>query len=99
MSTTLAYDAPDPAATAALGRRLAGLLSAGDVVALVGPHGAGKTHFARAVAEGLGCDGRRVASPTFALIHEYAGRVPVYHFDAYRLPDEAAFAELGVEEY
>jgi tRNA threonylcarbamoyladenosine biosynthesis protein TsaE len=70
------------------------------VVALVGPLGAGKTHLVRAVVEGLGGDGRRVSSPTFALIHEYpGGRLPVYHFDTYRLPNEAAFADLGVDEY
>src|SRR5947209_13945980 len=85
--------------TEALGRRLAGLLFPGAVVALIGPLGAGKTHFVRAVVEGLGGDGRRVSSPTFALIHEYAARLPVYHFDTYRLPDEAAFADLGVGEY
>jgi tRNA threonylcarbamoyladenosine biosynthesis protein TsaE len=86
-------------ATAALGRRLAELLSPGAVVALIGPLGAGKTHFVRAVVEGLGGEGRRVSSPTFALIHEYAARLPVYHFDTYRLPDETAFADLGVSEY
>jgi len=68
-------------------------------VALIGPRGAGKTHLVRAVAEGLGCDGRRVSSPTFALVHEYPGRIPVYHFDTYRLPDEAAFIDMGVDEY
>ena len=93
------YDAPDLAATEALGRRLAGLLFPGAVVALIGPLGAGKTHFVRAVVEGLGGDGRRVSSPTFALIHEYAARLPVYHFDTYRLPTETAFADLGVGEY
>jgi tRNA threonylcarbamoyladenosine biosynthesis protein TsaE len=74
-------------------------LFAGAVVALTGPLGAGKTHFVRAIVEGLAGDGRRVSSPTFALIHEYEARLPVYHFDAYRLPNEAAFAELGVGEY
>ena len=93
------YDAPDLAATEALGHRLAGLLFPGAVVALIGPLGAGKTHFVRAVVEGLGGDGRRVSSPTFALIHEYSAPLPVYHFDTYRLPSEAAFADLGVSEY
>jgi tRNA threonylcarbamoyladenosine biosynthesis protein TsaE len=86
-------------ATEAFGRRLADLLFPGAVVALIGPLGAGKTHLVRAIAEGLGCDRRRVSSPTFALVHEYPGRMPVYHFDTYRLPDEAAFADLGVDEY
>ena len=92
-------DLPDLAATEALGRRLADLLFPGAVVALVGPLGAGKTHLVRAIAEGLGVDPRAVSSPTFVLIQEYAGRLPVYHFDTYRLPGESAFAELGVEEY
>jgi tRNA threonylcarbamoyladenosine biosynthesis protein TsaE len=90
---------PDPAATEAFGRRLAGRLFPGAVVALVGPLGAGKTHLARAIAEGLGVDPCAVSSPTFVLIQEYAGRLPVYHFDAYRLAGESAFAALGVEEY
>ncbi|MFO0808154.1 MAG: tRNA (adenosine(37)-N6)-threonylcarbamoyltransferase complex ATPase subunit type 1 TsaE [Gemmataceae bacterium] len=95
----ITVECPDLAATAALGRRLAALLPSGVVVALVGPMGAGKTHFVRAIVEGLGGDGRRVSSPTFALIHEYVARLPVYHFDTYRLPSEAAFADLGVQEY
>ncbi|HTK76831.1 MAG TPA: tRNA (adenosine(37)-N6)-threonylcarbamoyltransferase complex ATPase subunit type 1 TsaE [Gemmataceae bacterium] len=99
MSQAWAFDAPDIAATVAFGHRLAGLLFPGAVVALIGPLGAGKTHLVRAVAEGLGCDRRRVSSPTFALVHEYPGRMPIYHFDTYRLPDEAAFADLGVDEY
>src|SRR5207245_9904467 len=99
MSDTGVCDVPDLAATTAFGRRLAERLFPGAIVALIGPLGAGKTHLVRAVAEGLGCDGRRVSSPTFALVHEYPGRMPVYHFDTYRLPDEAAFVDLGVDEY
>jgi tRNA threonylcarbamoyladenosine biosynthesis protein TsaE len=99
VSTTGTIEVPNLAATEELGRRLANLLFPGAVVALVGPLGAGKTHFVRAVVEGLGGDGRRVSSPTFALIHEYAGRLPLYHFDTYRLPNMAAFADLGVNEY
>src|SRR5262249_43426233 len=94
-----AFDVPDLASTAAFGHRLAGLLFPGAVVGLVGPLGAGKTHLVREIAEGLGCDGRRVSSPTFALMHEYPGQIPVYHFDTYRLPDETAFVDLGVDEY
>lgn len=89
----------DLAATEALGREFASTLARGTVVALIGPLGAGKTHFVRAIVEGLGGDGRQVSSPTFALIHEYAARMPVYHFDAYRLSDAAAFTDLGVAEY
>lgn len=87
------------AATDRLGRRLADRLFPGAVVALIGPLGAGKTTITRAIAAGLGCDPATIASPTFALIHEYAGRLPVYHFDAYRLADAAAFVALGAAEY
>jgi tRNA threonylcarbamoyladenosine biosynthesis protein TsaE len=93
-------DLPDLPATEALGRRLAGLLFPGAVVALVGPLGAGKTQLVRAVALGLGlADGRAVSSPTFVLLHEYPARLPVYHFDAYRLKGGADFDDLGAQEY
>jgi tRNA threonylcarbamoyladenosine biosynthesis protein TsaE len=100
MAQTLTVDLPDLAATNALGRRLAGLLFPGAVVALVGPLGAGKTHLIRAVAEGLGIsDSRFVSSPTFVLIQEYHARLPIYHFDAYRLTGPAEFLDLGPSEY
>jgi tRNA threonylcarbamoyladenosine biosynthesis protein TsaE len=93
-------DLPDLAATEAFGRRLAALLFPGAVVALIGPLGAGKTHLARAIALGLGvADGRVVTSPTFVLIQEYAGRMPIYHFDVYRLRGDSDFSDLGVHEY
>jgi tRNA threonylcarbamoyladenosine biosynthesis protein TsaE len=92
---------PEPAATVEFGRRLGQQLFPGAVVALVGQLGAGKTYLSRAIAEGLGLpDARVVTSPTFVLVQEYeGGRLPVYHFDAYRLAGEAEFAELGVDEY
>src|SRR6188474_3546299 len=97
---TSAFDIPDLPATEALGRRLGALLFPGAVVALVGQLGAGKTHFARAIAEGLGVKNpAAVNSPTFTLIHEYPARLPIYHFDAYRLAGAREFADLGVEEY
>jgi tRNA threonylcarbamoyladenosine biosynthesis protein TsaE len=93
-------DLPDLAATEAFGRRLGAALFPGAVVALVGPLGAGKTHLVRAAAEGLGiADSRAVSSPTFVLIQEYDARLPIYHFDAYRLCGPAEFAALGVDEY
>jgi tRNA threonylcarbamoyladenosine biosynthesis protein TsaE len=88
------------AETAAFGHRLAACLFPGVVVALVGPLGAGKTHLVRAVAEGLGiANPNQVTSPTFVLIQEYDARLPIYHFDAYRLRNEQEFADLGVHEY
>src|SRR5580704_14255702 len=93
-------DLPTLDATEAFGRRLAALLFPGSVVALVGPLGAGKTHLVRAIAVGLGiANPNQVSSPTFVLIQEYEGRLPIYHFDAYRLKTEAEFADLGVHEY
>src|SRR3954447_19602908 len=98
--TMLTLDLPDLAATHDLGVRLGRLLFRGAVVALVGQLGAGKTHLVRAVAEGLGVpDGRVVTSPTFVLIQEYQGQLPVYHFDVSRLAGEAPFADLGAHEY
>lgn len=86
--------------TEAFGRRLGSLLFPGAVVALVGPLGAGKTHLVRAIAEGLGiASPDLVSSPTFVLIQEYAARLPIYHFDAYRLASARDFADLGVHEY
>jgi tRNA threonylcarbamoyladenosine biosynthesis protein TsaE len=100
MPETLTLDAADPGATHRLGRRLAACLSPGTVVALIGPLGAGKTHLVRAVAEGLGLtDPHAVSSPTFVLIQEYAARLPVYHFDAYRLRSVGEFFDLGAHEY
>ena len=86
--------------TLALGRALGRAAEPGLVVALVGPLGAGKTHFVRGVAEGLETpDARLVSSPTFVLLQEYAGRLPIYHFDTYRLATADQFAALGAEEY
>lgn len=97
---TITFHIADLAGTQALGHRLGELLFPGAVVALEGPLGAGKTNLTRAVAEGLGIDDSRVvSSPTFVLIQEYDARLPIYHFDAYRLRNEADFADLGVHEY
>ena len=95
-----AFDLPDPEATRVFGRRLGSLLFPGAVVGLVGPLGAGKTFLTRAIAEGLGiADSRAVSSPTFVLIQEYDARLPIYHFDAYRLVNPAEFFDLGAHEY
>ncbi len=69
------------------------------VVGLIGPLGAGKTRLVQAVARAVGIDDGVVASPTFVLIHEYEGRVPIFHFDAYRLKNADEFVNLGPEEY
>jgi len=73
-----------PAATRAIGARLGAAARPGDVIALGGPLGAGKTELARGIARGLGVT-EPVASPTFILVAEHAGRVPLFHVDCYRL--------------
>jgi tRNA threonylcarbamoyladenosine biosynthesis protein TsaE len=89
-----------PEETADWGRKLGTLLEAGDVVALIGELGAGKTVVAQGIARGLGVPEETcIASPTFTLINEYRGRVPLYHLDFYRLDDHSDCANLGLEEY
>ena len=98
--TRTEIDLSDLDATLAFGRALGKRLQPNEVVALVGPLGAGKTHLVRAIAEGLDIsDSRAVSSPTFTLIHEYEGRLPIFHFDVYRLKSPAEFLDLGVAEY
>jgi len=88
-----------PAATRRLGERIAGLLREGDVVALEGPLGAGKTELVRGIAAGLDVDDpREVSSPSFQLVRPYAGRFPIYHVDGYRLSDEEEMHALGLLE-
>ncbi len=95
------FDAQSEADTERLGQALAAALCADDqggVVALDGPLGAGKTRLVQAVAAACGVDRREAVSPTFVLVHEYHGRVTIYHLDAYRLRDEDEFLQLGVDE-
>jgi tRNA threonylcarbamoyladenosine biosynthesis protein TsaE len=86
--------------TERLGEALADVLPPGTVVALIGTLGAGKTRLVQAVATALGVPAGAVTSPTFVLVNEYRqGRVPVFHFDTYRLKDDDEFLALGPEEY
>ncbi len=94
------FTANDEHDTERLGTALADVLPAGTVVALVGTLGAGKTRLVEAVATALGVPSTTVTSPTFVLVNEYRqGRLPVYHFDTYRLKDDDEFLELGPDEY
>ncbi|MFM9960406.1 MAG: tRNA (adenosine(37)-N6)-threonylcarbamoyltransferase complex ATPase subunit type 1 TsaE [Planctomycetaceae bacterium] len=93
------YEAHSERDTDGLGAKLAEAAEPGLVVGLIGQLGAGKTRLVRATATALGADPSSVSSPTFVLIQEYFGRIPVYHFDTYRLRDVRAFADLGAEEY
>lgn len=84
--------------TDALGQMLAECFVPGLVVSLNGNLGAGKTRLVQAVSVGMGIEREEVTSPTFTLIQEYSGRIPLYHFDTYRLDDEDQFWELGIDE-
>jgi tRNA threonylcarbamoyladenosine biosynthesis protein TsaE len=96
MATIISHS---PAETFAHGSALAASLRAGDVLALDGDLGAGKTHFVKGIAAGLGC-GDDVTSPTFTLVHEYTGgRLPLFHFDWYRLESEDETLRLGLDDY
>ena len=87
------------AATRQLGERLAEKLRAGDVILLEGELGAGKSELARGVAKGLGVQ-ETVTSPSFTILNVYeSGRIPLYHFDWYRLENAEELYELGMDEY
>jgi tRNA threonylcarbamoyladenosine biosynthesis protein TsaE len=89
----------DEAATIAFGRECGESAKEGETFALVGDLGAGKTHFCKGFAEGLGYNGD-VASPTFSLVHEYRScRLPLFHFDFYRLESADELLALGWDEY
>ena len=83
--------------TLELGKRLGSFLKKGDVVALQGPLAAGKTTITKGIALSLGVKDT-ITSPTFCLISEYEGRIPLYHFDVYRLQGADDFANLGAED-
>lgn len=86
------------AETIAFGRALAERLGPGTVVAFYGDLGSGKTTMIKGVAAGLGVS-ETVRSPSFVIVTEYQGRLPVYHIDLYRLDDPAALEGIGLEEY
>ena len=88
-----------PEQTEQLGQRLGAAVSAGSVVAFTGDLGAGKTAFTRGLAKGLGVPGQ-VTSPTFTIVNEYeGGRLPLFHFDMYRLSCSDELFDIGWEDY
>lgn len=95
MATSLVSDSPE--ATTAAGERLGARLGAGDVVALTGELGAGKTCFVQGLVRGLGAT-TAATSPTFVLVNEYRGRLPVHHVDVYRARSLTELLDLGLEE-
>ena len=94
----MSLELPTRRATRKLAELVAGELDANDLLILSGPVGAGKTFFARALCRALGVPRSvRVTSPTFALVHEYAGRLPIVHADLYRIEGEPELFELGID--
>lgn len=84
--------------TEAFGKTLGEQLKPGTVLAYKGDLGMGKTAFTRGLARGLGCTAR-VTSPTFTIVNEYEGNLPLFHFDMYRLPDADALFDIGWDDY
>ena len=92
------YLSHSPEETEHIGEELGRTLHAGSVVAYRGGLGMGKTAFTRGLARGLGCRGR-VTSPTFTIVNEYSGDIPLFHFDMYRLGGEDELFDIGWEDY
>jgi len=88
-----------PAATSSFGKRMGERLKGGSVIALIGELGCGKTLLTRGICDGLGVPLRQVNSPTFVLVNEYRGRLPVFHMDLYRLGEMADGFEIGILDY
>ncbi|MEX0746667.1 MAG: tRNA (adenosine(37)-N6)-threonylcarbamoyltransferase complex ATPase subunit type 1 TsaE [Rhodothermales bacterium] len=87
-------------ATRELGARLAGQMGAGDILALYGDLGAGKTELVKGLCGKFGIDEHDVNSPTFKIVNEYrSGSIPIFHFDAYRIKGLDEFYDLGYEDY
>ncbi len=96
--TEWTFESTSEIETLRLGTQLAAQLEPGTVIALNGNLGAGKTRLVQAIAEAMGVERSTVSSPTFVLIQEYQGRLPLYHFDTYRLKDTDEFLELGADD-
>lgn len=92
------YTSYSPEETEKIAYEFSQRLNAGDVVCMYGELGAGKTAFVRGVARGLGIKDH-ITSPTFTIVNEYCGKMPLYHFDVYRIADEDEMYEIGYEEY
>lgn len=81
-----------------IGIKIGKQLKAGDILSLNGDLGAGKTYLTKGIAKGLGIKDY-ITSPTFTILNEYKGRIPLYHFDVYRINDVEEMYEIGFEEY
>lgn len=96
MSSIITTSSPED--TMLLAEKLGRAAQPGDVIALTGELGAGKTVFAKGILSGLGGDPRNVTSPTFVLMMRHEARLPMFHFDAYRLARNSEMLEIGAEE-
>ena len=96
-STTISKS---PEETIELGQKLGSQLKGGEVVAICGPLGSGKTHLIKGIAAGIGAkDSKSVNSPTFVIVNQYVGRLDIYHIDAYRLNCISEFEMLGFDDF
>ncbi len=95
---TMVIESRSPHETKSWGRRLASLLEGGELLGLIGDLGAGKTCFIKGLARGLSLREEDILSPTFTMIQEHHGRLPLYHIDLYRL-EEVTLDDLGLREY
>ena len=92
------YTSYSPDETEKIAYEFSSRLKPGDVVCMYGELGAGKTAFVRGIARGLGIEDH-ITSPTFTIVNEYFGKMPLYHFDVYRIADADEMYEIGYEEY
>lgn len=99
MEKHLSLVTANPSATMELGRRIGERLRRGSIIALIGELGCGKTCFAKGLCAELGIPRRCINSPTFTLVNEYAGRLPVLHLDLYRVESVRAGLEVGILDY
>ena len=100
MSNSIDITTYSPDETIEFGHKLGSQLRGGEVIAICGPLGSGKTHLIKGIAAGAGAeDPTHVNSPTFVIINEYAGRLDIFHIDAYRLDSIADFEMLGFDDY
>ena len=100
MNDTYNIVTESPRETIELGYRIGSMLRGGEIIALTGQLGAGKTHLIKGIAAGAGAeDSGSVNSPTFVIVNEYQGRLDIFHIDAYRLESIAEFEVLGFDDY
>ena len=94
------FQTHSPEETRTIGQQIGETLKAGDVIALIGDLGAGKTCLTQGIARGVGIASHEIVnSPSYTLINEYAGEIPIYHIDLYRLKHHGEIIDLGLEEY